>query len=177
MGGVSSAAEAVRRFPGPPPEDPPTSPPRPQDGGLLGGARWVDRRMRCQLMEVGAASHRTCQPGWRGRCSVGDQIVTRSGASAAGVPPSAATGAVVEPLRALPASCLQTSAARQRAWRVSGVAIWLAGSKAQRPAGRSVRQAGLVHAQREGNQARGPRARDRAAVVIAAGNAGLIVFA
>jgi hypothetical protein len=36
-------------------------------------------------------------------------------------------------------------------------------SAAQRPASQSVRQAGLVHAQREGNRARDPRARERAA--------------
>jgi len=46
---------------------------------------------------------------------------------------------------------------------VTGVAIWPAPHRAQRPASRSVRQAGLVHAQREGNRARGPRARERAA--------------
>ena len=46
-------------------------------------------------------------------------------------------------------------------------------SEAQRPASRPVRQAGVVHAQREGTQARDPRARERAAVVIPAGNAGL----
>jgi hypothetical protein len=101
MGGVSSAAEAVRRLPGPPLEDPPTSPPHPQDGGLLGGARWDDRRMRCQLMEGGAASHRTCQPGWRGGCNEGDSTLTSSGVSAADVPSSAATGVAVERLRAL----------------------------------------------------------------------------
>jgi len=45
-------------------------------------------------------------------------------------------------------------------------------SAAQRTERRSVRQAGVVHAQREGNNARGPRARERAAVVIHAGAAG-----
>lgn len=39
-------------------------------------------------------------------------------------------------------------------------------SAAQRPASRSVRQAGLAHAQREGNRARDPRARERAAACL-----------
>ncbi len=39
-------------------------------------------------------------------------------------------------------------------------------SAAQRPASLSVRQAGLVHAQREGNRARDPRARERAAACL-----------
>jgi len=68
------------------------------------------------------------------------------------------------------------SAARHRAWRVTGVTIWPAcreRSEAQRTERRSVRQAGVVHAQREGNNARDPRARERAAVLIHAGTAGL----
>jgi hypothetical protein len=46
-------------------------------------------------------------------------------------------------------------------------------SAAQQPASRPVRQAGVVHAKREGNNARDPRARERAAVVNPAGKAGL----
>ena len=46
-------------------------------------------------------------------------------------------------------------------------------SDAQHASNGSVRQAGLVHAQREGIGACDPRARERAAVVIHAGIAGL----
>ena len=61
------------------------------------------------------------------------------------------------------AAARASSAARLRAWRVPGVAIWPAPHRAQRPASRSVRQAGLVHAQREGTRARAPRTREIAA--------------
>ena len=84
-----------------------------------------------------------------------------------------ATGAAVEPLRAL--HCTRSSAARLRAWRVTGVAIWPAPHRAQRPASRSVRQAGLVHAQREGIRARDPRAREGPPRV-SAGSAGPTVL-
>ena len=50
MGGVAfavEAAEAVSQFPGPPLEDPPTSPPHSLTGAQLGGARWDDWRTRC----------------------------------------------------------------------------------------------------------------------------------
>jgi hypothetical protein len=58
------------------------------------------------------------------------------------------------------------SAARQRAWRVHGVAIWALRrerSTAQRPQHRPVHHVGVVHAQHEGQQAHDPRARERAA--------------
>lgn len=42
-GCLDPAAQAVRRFPGPPLEDPPTSPPRPSTG-VVAGARWDDWR-------------------------------------------------------------------------------------------------------------------------------------
>lgn len=137
----------------------------------MGGARWDDWRTRCPLPAGGAASRSMCQLAWRSGCSAADRTITSSGGSAADVPPSAATGAAVEPLIAgfaaaqpLPAlRCTWHSAARLRAWRVTGVAIWPAPHRAQRPASRSVRQAGLVHAQREGNRARDPRAQERAA--------------
>jgi hypothetical protein len=160
---VSSAAEAVSRFPGPPLEDPPTSPPHE-----LTGAPWGERG--------GTTGARAAPP--HGRRSVAADVPARlaqrlqrsrpndtsSGGSAADVPPSAANGAAVEPLRA--PRCIRSSAARLRAWRVTGVAIWPAPHRAQRPASRSVRQAGLVHAQREGIRARGPRARERAAACL-----------
>jgi len=112
-----------------------------------------------------------CQLAWRSGCSEADRTITSSGGSAADVPPSAATGAAVEPLiagfaAAQPLRALhrtRLSAARLRAWRVTGVAIWPAPHRAQRPASLPVRQAGLVHAQREGIRARDPRARERAA--------------
>ncbi len=137
----------------------------------MGGARWDDWRTGCHLTTAGAASLPMCQLAWRSGCSAADRTITSSGGSAADVTQSAATGAAVEPLiagcaAARPLRALHStwaSAARLRAWRVTGVAIWPAPHRAQRPASRSVRQAGLVHAQREGIKARGPRARVRAA--------------
>ena len=90
-----------------------------------------------------------------------DRNITSAGGSADDVTQSKATGAAVEPVRALQ----RVSAVRHRAWRVTGVTIWLAPHRVQRPASRSVRQAGLVHAQREGNKVRDPWARERAAVL------------
>jgi hypothetical protein len=57
-------------------------------------------------------------------------------------------------------------AARPRAWRVTGGTIWRAGrdhSAAAGAARASVRPAGFVVAQRQGNQDRDPRSRERAA--------------
>lgn len=103
MGSGLNAAEAVRRFPGPPLEDPPTSPPRPSTG-VVGGARWDDRRTGCPS-------------GLRSGSEAARNLMS-SGGPASGVTPSAATGATFEPLRSPP------DAARLRAWRVFGVAIW-----------------------------------------------------
>ena len=94
---VSSAAEAVSRFPGPPLEDPPTSPPR-NSTEARGGARWDDWRTGCPLPTGGAASRPMCQLAWRSGCSAADRTITSSGGSAADVTQSAATGAAVEPL-------------------------------------------------------------------------------
>ena len=46
------AAEAVSQFPGPPLEDPPTSPPRDSTGAQLGGARWDDWRTGCHRVRA-----------------------------------------------------------------------------------------------------------------------------
>ena len=73
----------------------------------MGGARWDDWRTGCLLPAVGAASRPMCQLAWRSGCSEADRTITSSGASAADVPPSEATGAAVEALRALLHSCLQ----------------------------------------------------------------------
>ena len=92
------AAEAVSQFPGPPLEDPPTSPPRNSTGAQLGGAGWDDWRTGCPLPTGGAASRPQCQLAWHSGCSAAARTITSSGGSAADVPPSAATGAAVEPL-------------------------------------------------------------------------------
>ena len=73
-----------------------------------------------------------CQLAWRSGCSAADRTITSSGGSAADVPPSAATGAAVESLRAL--QRIRSSAARLRAWRVTGVAFGTREHRAQRPA-------------------------------------------
>ena len=135
--------------------------------------RWADWRTRCPC-SVGAASRPMCQLAWRSGCSEAARNPTTTGASAADVPQSAATGAAVEPVRAL-----------QAFTAFSGPAAGLAGDRGDDLAGvqRTTRSgvngtpasssSGLVHAQREGTQARDPRARERAAVVNLAGTAGL----
>lgn len=80
----------------------------------------------------GAASRPMCQLAWRSGCSAAGRTITSSGGAAADVPPSAATGAAVEPLRAL--RCTRSSAARLRAWRVTGVAFGTAQHRAERSA-------------------------------------------
>ena len=111
---VSIAAEAVSQFPGPPLEDPPTSPPH-----WLTGAPWGERGGTTGARA--APSPRAAQR--RGRCAsspgaaVAAQPTGRSRAAAALRPTChqetgrrRATGAAVEPLRAL--HCTRTSAAR-----------------------------------------------------------------
>lgn len=145
MGGVSSAADAVRRFPGPPLEDPPTSPPRPSTG-VVGGARWDDRRTGCPHGRRSVATDvpaRLAQRLQRRRPQV-----TSSGGSAAGVTPREPQASDWRDGRAAASS---SGAARPRGWRVPGVAIWSATREAQsgRPA---CSPSGPVHAQREGNR-------------------------
>lgn len=91
---------------------------------------------------VGAASRPMCQLAWRSGCSAAGRTTTSSGGSAADVPPSAATGAAVEPLIAGCAAarplralhCTRSSAARLRAWRVTGVAFGTREHRAERSA-------------------------------------------
>jgi len=109
----------------------------PMDGGAAGGsavgrpAHWLPPHgRRSPAADVTVA--------WRSGSHGVDRQHTSSGGSAAGVTPSAANGAMVEPLRAL-----QRIAPRHRAWRVPRVAIWLtAANEAQRnDRRRPVRQA------------------------------------
>lgn len=158
------AAEAVSQFPGPPLEDPPTSPPRNSTGARGGSA-------------VGRLAHGLPLP--HGRRSVAADVPARlaqrlqrsrpndtsSGGSAAEVPPSAATGAAVEPLRAI--RCNWYSAARLRAWRVTGVAFGTREHRAERSAatcecGPIAKRASVLRS-RTDEEARDPRARERAA--------------
>jgi hypothetical protein len=139
----SSAAEAVSQFPGPPLEDPPTSPPRESTGAQLGGARWDDWRTRCPAF---------------GRRSV-----------AADVP-----------------ACLARRSSRADHFKAfSGPASGMAGDRGDDLAGvQRTKRSGVSGTPvsssswprsrtREGNKARDPRARERAAVVMPAGIAGL----
>jgi hypothetical protein len=129
-----------------------------------------------------------CQLAWRSGSSAADRTITSSGGSAADVPPSAATGAAVEPLiagfaaaqplRAL--HCTRLSAARLRDWRVTGGGD-LAGaapSEAQRSdlqAGQFAKRASFTRSVKESGPAipghgKGPPR-------VSAGTAGLTVFA
>jgi hypothetical protein len=108
----------------------------------VGGARWDDWRTGCPLPTGGAASRPMCQLAWRSGCSAADRTSTSSGGPAADVTPSAATGAAVEPLIAGCAAarplralhCTRSSAARLRAWRVTGVAFGTREHRAERSA-------------------------------------------
>ncbi len=151
MGSGLNAAEAVRRFPGPPYEDPPQVP-LTQGRGLRGSA-------------VGRPAHRLPLHGRRSpaadvparlaqRLQRSRPHLSSSGDPAAGVTPSAATGATVEPLRALlglrgPA----TGLASARGGDLAGQARSAADQD------RPVRQAGRSHAVGR-KAARGPRARE-----------------
>ena len=72
------------------------------------GAPWGERggtagaQAALVFVRFGAeASRPACQLAWRVGCSGGRRTFASSGDSATGVPPSAATGAGVEPLRTL----------------------------------------------------------------------------
>ena len=115
----------------------------------------------------------------RSGCSEADRNVTSSGGPAADVPPSAATGAAVEPLRAH--RWIRSSAARHRAWRVTGVTIWPVRSRTQRSvvgAAPVSSSSGLVvHAQREGSKSARSPGTGTGRCRVTAGTAGLAVFA
>gem|GEM_PF-6186411 len=143
----------MSRHLGPPLEDPPTSPPRCRTGAPWGergglhrrsGYARVGSRSNAQTTATGHPLRRHCDR------RATERSEWRGGRAAAGLPCSSG-----------PAS----GVAGDRGDDLTGAAP--SAAKLQRPASRSVRQAGVVHAQREGNGARDPRARERAAVVIA----------
>jgi len=121
MGGVP-AAEAVSRFPGPPLEDPPTSPPHPWMGAPW-GERGGTTGARAASTAGGAAT-RSRPPGHEQRRPRGRRDTKR------------AEGARLarRSSRCEHFSAPRTSAARLRAWRVTGVTIWPAPHRAKRSA-------------------------------------------
>jgi hypothetical protein len=175
---VFFAAEAVSRFPGPPLEDPPTSPPHKLTGARGGSA-------------VGRLAHGLPPP--RGRRSVAADVPARLAQRLQRSRPKdhewrrlcgrrATKGAEGERLARRSSRCEHFDAfgLQRPGSGLGGWPGWRSGrrrterSAAQRPASRSVRQAGLVHAQREGIWARDPRTREGPPRV-SAGNAGLTV--
>ena len=114
------AAEAVSRLPGPPLEDPPTSPPHP-----LTGALWGERGgapgacVASNAFRSAAATQRAAKP---------TAPFTRCGDPAADVTPSESKVSDWRGGRAsaghLCDSAVCPQAARHRAWRVAGVTIW-----------------------------------------------------
>ena len=109
-----------------------------------------------------------CQLAWHNGCSAAGRTITSGGGSAADVPPSAANGAAVEPLRA--PHCSRHSAARLRAWRVAGVAFGTPEHRAERSAatcerGPIAKRASVMHSMTD-EEARDPRARERAAACL-----------
>ena len=87
----SVAAEAVSWFPGPPLEDPPTSPPRPQDGGLWGERGGTTGALAAP--QVGRRS--TAKPTARSRAAAALRPTCHQESR------RRTTGAAVEPRRAL----------------------------------------------------------------------------
>ena len=124
--------------------------------------RATQRRGRCASLPGAAVAAKT------------NAQYVRSGASAADVTPSEPKVSDWRGGRAGPITS-RISAARHRAWRVTGVTIWPAAAneaqRRERNAGQFVTRA--RSRTREGSKARDPRARERAAVVIPAGTAGL----
>jgi len=130
------AAEAVSQFPGPPLEDPPTSPPRNSTGAQLGGARWDDWRTGCppppgRRSIAAAVPARLAQRLQRNRPKDHEQrrLCGRR----------ATKGAEGERLARRSSRCEHLfaflhSAARLRGWQVTGVAIWPAPHRAERSA-------------------------------------------
>jgi len=104
MGGVLFSSRSSEPVPAHRIEDPPTSPPRQPTG-----RRWGERRTHWRTR---------CHPGRVAQHSEAARHITSSGAPAADVTPSAATGAAVEPLRALPCN-----------WGFSGPASGMAGDR------------------------------------------------
>jgi hypothetical protein len=173
-GVVFFAAEAVSRFPGPPLEDPPTSPPRNSTGARGGSA--VGRLAhglppphgrRSAAADVPACLAQRLQRSrpndHEQRRLCGRRATKRSdwrGGRAADRWLAAAL-----PLRAL--HCTRSSAARLRAWRVTGVAFGTREHRAERSAatcehGPIAKRASVMHS-RTDEEAREPRAWERAA--------------
>lgn len=146
---VSTAAGAMSRFPGPPLEDPPHKSPSQFDGGAVGGARWADRR--CGLPSVSrarsSAAAVTGPLAHRLRCRRPPHPEVRRHRDRRDRPRSGGRGGRAGPITSA------HSAARRRAWRVTGVAIWPALHRAEQRAATCKpvsSPSGLVHAQREG---------------------------
>jgi len=105
LGGVETAAVAVRRHPGPPREDPPTSPPR-RAWGARGGI--AVGRLAHRLPPTGGAAQRRRLQAHAGR-RLRDRRATKRSDWRGG--------------RAGTRTCA-FKAARLRAWRVAGVTSW-----------------------------------------------------
>ena len=160
-----SAAEAVRQLPGPPLEDPPTSPPH-EGRGRSWGERGGSPGARAARGSGDAAMQPVCHQGSRRR-TTGASGAAKSpahdmsiGDSATGVTPSEAkpsdwrggrAGAITSSAAEL---APLNSAARHRARRVTRVTIWprLHHRSAAAPPASACSSSGFVHAQREGEE-------------------------
>lgn len=152
--GIPLAARNSEPVTWPTAERSPHKSPSPVDGGAVGGLRWAHWCTRCHSLFGRPAQRR--RPGEQS-----------SGGSADGVTPSAATGAAFEPVRSL------------RGFAVfglpSGPASGMAGDRGDDLTGGTGPErsdgsgphvsssSGFVAAQRQGNRARDPRAREWAA--------------
>jgi hypothetical protein len=168
MGGVPRSPRSAPHFPAHRLKIPPQVPLAPRRG--LDGGSAVGRTAHGLPHQSRSAQRRTGRASLAG--AAGAVQPTRHPRAVATPRPAChqgsrrrTTGAAGEPLRALVelCPCLQRPGTGR-----GGCPGWRSGR-------RSGRQAGLVHAQREGKGACDPRARARADVVIGAGNAGLIV--
>ena len=151
--------------------------------GRVGGARWDDWRTGCHLPAGGAASRPMCQLAWRSGCSAADRTITSSGGPAADVPPSEPKVSDWRGGRAADRwLCSGKAAAGTSLHPVfSGPAPGMAGDRggvrdasterSDLRAGPIAKRASVRRSMTDG-EARDPRARERAAVVNPAGNAG-----
>lgn len=164
------AAEAVSRFPGPPLEDPPTSPPRNSTGARGGSA--VGRLAHgLPTPTGGAASRPMCQLAWRSGCSAADRTLTSSGGSAADVTPREPQANDWRGGRAAASTSMNSifsGPAPGMAGDWGGVRDGRAPSGAQRSdlrAGLIAKRASVLRS-RTDEEARDPRARERAATCL-----------
>ena len=157
----------MSRFPGPPLEDPPTSPPRNSTGARGGSA--VGRLAHARPFPTGgAASRPMCQLAWRSGCSAADRPITSSGGPAADVPPREPQASDWRGGRAAASTSMNldfSGPAPGLAGARGGVRDKRAPSEATCERGPIAKRASVMRSMTD-EEARDPRARERAATCL-----------